>query len=82
MLVLSRKRFEKIQIGENIVVKVIKTGKSAVKIGIEAPQDVRVVRSEICEAAASPPLGERLRLVGANKKETHSLSAEQIPHAV
>jgi carbon storage regulator len=47
MLVLTRKRSEMIQIGENIFVKVIQTGHSTVKIGIEAPSDVRVLRAEL-----------------------------------
>ena len=53
MLVLTRKQGEKIQIGENIVVKVIKTGKSTVKIGIEAPSEVRVMRAELREPATT-----------------------------
>lgn len=47
MLVLTRKRTEMIQIGENIFVKVIQTGRTTVKIGIEAPADVRVLRGEL-----------------------------------
>lgn len=47
MLVLTRKRTEMIQIGENIFVKVIQTGRSTVKIGIEAPSDIRVLRGEL-----------------------------------
>ena len=43
MLVLTRKPAEIIRIGEDIVIKVIKTGKGTVKIGIEAPANVRVV---------------------------------------
>lgn len=51
MLVLTRKRSEMIQIGDNIFVKVIRTGKNCVKIGIEAPADVRVLRAELAEHA-------------------------------
>ena len=54
MLILTRKRSEMIRIGEEIVIKVIHTGKSTVKIGIEAPSDVRVLRSELCEQPAVP----------------------------
>ena len=50
MLVLTRKTDETIRIGENIVVKVIRTGKGSVKIGIEAPSDVRVMRGELLSA--------------------------------
>lgn len=51
MLVLTRKRSETIRIGDEIVVKVIRTGKSTVKIGIEAPANVRVMRGELIEGA-------------------------------
>ena len=47
MLVLTRKPAEIIRIGEDIVIKVIKTGKGTVKIGIEAPANVRVMRGEL-----------------------------------
>jgi len=47
MLVLTRKRAETIRIGNNILIKVIRTGRSTVKIGVEAPADVRVVRGEL-----------------------------------
>jgi carbon storage regulator len=47
MLVLTRKPAETIHIGDGIVVKVIKTGKGTVKIGIEAPPSVRVMRGEL-----------------------------------
>lgn len=49
MLVLTRKNAETIQIGDGILIKVIKTGRGSVKIGIEAPSDVRVMRGELCE---------------------------------
>lgn len=48
MLVLTRKKSEMIQIGGEIIIKVIQTGRSSVKIGIEAPENVRVLRSELC----------------------------------
>lgn len=47
MLVLTRKRNEMIRVGDNVVIKVIKTGKGSVKIGIEAPANVRVLRGEL-----------------------------------
>ena len=47
MLVLTRKQGEVIQIGDGITVKVIKTGKGTVKIGIEAPGHVKVLRGEL-----------------------------------
>lgn len=47
MLVLTRKKSEMIRIGDNVVIKVISSGNGKVKIGIEAPNDVRVVRAEL-----------------------------------
>ena len=47
MLVLTRKRDGMIRIGEDIVIRVIRTGKSSVKIGVDAPAHVRVVRGEL-----------------------------------
>lgn len=61
MLVLTRKRSEMIQIGENIVIKVIHTGRSTVKIGIEAPESMRVLRAELKPDASRNLLAEKLR---------------------
>lgn len=47
MLVLTRKLNEQIQIGSNITVSILKVKGSTVRVGIEAPRDVRVVRSEL-----------------------------------
>ena len=47
MLVLTRKRSEMIQIGEDIVIQVVETGTWTVKIGIEAPDNVRILRAEL-----------------------------------
>jgi len=51
MLVLTRKTTETIQIGDNVVIKVIDCGRGRVKIGIDAPTSVRVVRGELVESA-------------------------------
>ncbi len=60
MLVLTRKCEEMIQIGDGIVIKIIRTGKNAVKIGIQAPADVRVMRAELCTEAPSATLTSML----------------------
>jgi carbon storage regulator len=46
MLVLTRKRDEVINIGNDIVIRVMKLKKGSVRIGIEAPDSVRVLRGE------------------------------------
>lgn len=52
MLVISRKLLERIQIGNDIVVTVVKVGEQ-IKLGIEAPRDVLVVRAELKEREAA-----------------------------
>lgn len=48
MLVLSRKLGEKLVIGDNIVVTVVKIDRNQIRLGIEAPPEVSVYREEIC----------------------------------
>ena len=50
MLVLSRRKSESIQIGKNVVVRVVRTGRNSVQLGIEAPSGVKILRGEIQEA--------------------------------
>ena len=47
MLVLTRKSNQQIQIGENIVITVLQVKGNSVRLGIEAPREVRVVRGEL-----------------------------------
>jgi len=50
MLVLSRKKDEKIIIGDNITVMVIEIRGDKVRLGIEAPKDITVHRQEVYDA--------------------------------
>jgi carbon storage regulator len=50
MLVLSRKRDERIVIGDNIIVTIVDIRGDKVRIGVEAPSDVPVHRQEVYEA--------------------------------
>lgn len=59
MLVLSRKLGEKIVIGDNIVVTVVKIDRNQIRLGIEAPCDVPVYREEIAPAAGREALAHR-----------------------
>src|SRR3954471_19558781 len=56
MLVLTRKYQEKIRIGDNITITVLRTKGKAVRLGIEAPIDVPVIRGELSfqNAVADP----------------------------
>ena len=51
MLTLGRKKGEAIVIGGNIVVTVRDIGTDSVKLTIEAPRDIMVLRKELVEAA-------------------------------
>lgn len=50
MLVLSRKKDEKIIIGDSITLMVIEIKNDKVRLGIEAPKDVTVHREEVYTA--------------------------------
>ena len=66
MLVLSRKKSESIRIGDEIRIKVIDVRGKTVRIGIEAPDHVSILRAELvpgsvevslpCEPVASEPV--------------------------
>jgi len=47
MLILTRRRYEEIVIDHNIIVKILKIYDDKVRIGIEAPTHVSVIRKEI-----------------------------------
>ena len=47
MLVLSRKVGEKILIGDNIAVTVVRVAQGIVRIGVEAPKNLPIIRDEI-----------------------------------
>lgn len=50
MLILSRKIDEKIKIGEDITITLIDVHGDQVKIGVEAPKNVKVFRQEVFDA--------------------------------
>ena len=55
MLVLSRKLGEKIVIGDNIVVTVVKIDRNQIRIGIEAPQPSRTRWQRRCARSGPTP---------------------------
>ncbi len=57
MLVLSRKETQRIRLGEDIVITVVRIGGDKVRLGIEAPRDMLVLRDEL-EPLASPAVSK------------------------
>ena len=47
MLVLSRKESQRIRLGDSIVLTIVKVSGDKVRVGIQAPDDVLVLRDEL-----------------------------------
>jgi len=87
MLVLSRRENEKIRIGSDIVIKIVTISENQVKLGIEAPTEVKVMREEvyqkvkeqIVEASQKISLGEipDISKLNVNKIKTDSSDKDQ-----
>ena len=59
MLVLTRRIDEAVKIGNDIEVKVLEIRANHIRLGFTAPSDVILLRTELCEAAATNPKPER-----------------------
>ena len=86
MLVLSRKLKEEILIGENIKITVLKVKGNTIRLGIEAPRDVHVLRGEIPkksevigEDQIQPEIEEDFTIVFTNSDEEQSSKVDLIP---
>jgi carbon storage regulator len=47
MLILSRKAGQTLHVGDDVVITVVKTSRNKVSLGIEAPEDVQILRGEL-----------------------------------
>lgn len=74
MLVLTRKLQEQIRIGENITITILRVKGNTVRVGIEAPRQIRVLRGELPpeKSPASPPLLSRIEIVSQSAGEESS----------
>lgn len=70
MLVITRKIGEGLIIGENIRVTVVDTARDRVKIGIDAPSDIRIIRNELfdterfnIQAAVHKPAADLISMI-------------------
>lgn len=59
MLVLSRKERQRILVGDSIVVTVVRVSGDKVRLGIEAPETVRVLRDELQDEPDIRPIAPR-----------------------
>ncbi|MAT71014.1 MAG: carbon storage regulator [Planctomycetaceae bacterium] len=63
MLVLSRKEAQRIRLGDSIVITVVRVAGDKVRLGIEAPKDMLVLRDELepfSPVAVAPPVSTEL----------------------
>jgi carbon storage regulator len=89
MLVLSRKINQAIMIGDNVRLVIVGVERDQVKVGIEAPRDIPVHRSEVYEeiqranriaaeqaASSSAPAASTVRLGGVTPLRPAGLSGQ------
>ena len=50
MLVLSRKIHERIHIGDNIVITIVSIDRGKIRLGIECPREIIIMREELLTA--------------------------------
>lgn len=67
MLILGRKEKETIVIGNDITISVENIAKGMVKIGIDAPKDIMILRGELQD-----------RIIASNLKATNKASNKQL----
>lgn len=87
MLVLTRKQNQEILIGDNIKITVLKTKGNTVRLGIEAPRDVNVLRGELPRHNPSPepvpepasPDNAEFTVVFSNTDEVQRSKVDLIP---
>lgn len=70
MLVLNRKEGEELRIGNNIVVKIISMTDGTVKLGIEAPKEMPILRGELYHNVKNT-------LIEASRESGHKLKEAQ-----
>ncbi len=68
VLVLARKLDESIVISDNIIVKVVSIENGVVKLGIDAPEEISIMRSELLEQV------KEQNISAAGKIDLHELT--------
>jgi carbon storage regulator len=80
MLVLSRKPGEKIVIGNGITITVVETLGNRVRLGIEAPPQIHILRGELAEWITPP--ASKTEGPDPEIRSKPDWSAEVVPHLV
>ncbi len=60
MLVITRKNDESLVIGDNIEITVLEISNCKVKIGIKAPNDIKIIRKEIIDSICRTNIDSRV----------------------
>ncbi|NPA55684.1 MAG: carbon storage regulator CsrA [Epsilonproteobacteria bacterium] len=71
MLVVSRRIDEELKIGDNIIIKVIDIDKNQVKIGIDAPRDITILRMELVKEITKQ---NKLSTLHTSEDDIHTLA--------
>ncbi len=79
MLVLTRKHNETLHIGNDIVIKIVRVRGDAVRIGIEAPKDVKVMRSELIGTSSKYSQVPNPATVSSDSAEDEKVKSESGP---
>jgi len=80
VLVLTRKRGERILVGDDIVITILEIKGDAIRIGVDAPSGVRIQRHEVIDAiaaanvaaAGTPDVAADLAALLANRSQPES----------
>ena len=78
MLVLTRKQNEKIRIGSNIVINILSISDHQVKIGIEAPSHIKILREEIYDTVKQHTVEASIKSKGISEKDLSKLPINKI----
>ncbi len=70
MLLLTRKPGEQLRIGDDIIIKVVEVSKGSVRIGIDAPEEISILRQEVYDRICA----ENIESAVGNTVDIHSLS--------
>jgi len=84
MLVLTRKLQQQIKIGEQITVTILRVKGQTVRVGIDAPRDVRVIRGELpregdASAVESTIIETTLTITDEDEESTEAADDSVLP---